>query len=74
MENKDDRFRFVEYSAEAAERSGYSDYSYWRSVFQNFFKKKSAVVMVFVFFAVVIFSFVALKIGHYTYSELKTIW
>ncbi len=72
MENKDDRFRFVEYSAEAAERSGYSNYSYWRSVFQNFFKKKSAVFMVFVFFAVVIFSFIALKIGHYNYAELKT--
>ena len=72
MENKDDRFRFVEYSAEAAERSGYSDYSYWRSVFQNFFKKKSAVFMVFVFLAVVFFSFIALRIGNYTYSELKT--
>ena len=40
-----DKFQFVEYSAEAAERIGYSDYSYWKSVFQNFFKKKSAVVM-----------------------------
>ena len=40
--NKDDLFRFVEYSPEAAERTGYSDYSYWKSVFQNFFKKKSA--------------------------------
>ena len=26
-----DKFRFVEYSAEAAERIGYSDYSYWKS-------------------------------------------
>ena len=41
-EKKDDLFRFVEYSAEAAERTGYSDYSYWKSVFQNFLKKKSA--------------------------------
>lgn len=69
--NKDDLFRFVEYSPEAAERTGYSDYSYWKSVFQNFFKKKSAVVMSCVFFALVIFSFVALWIGKYDYATLK---
>ena len=70
-EKKDDLFRFVEYSAEAAERTGYSDYSYWKSVFQNFLKKKSAVFMAVVFFALVIFSFVALHIGKYEYSSLK---
>ena len=64
-----DKFRFVEYSADAAERIGYSDYSYWKSVFQNFFKKKSAVVMAGVFFALVIFSFIALSIGKYNYSD-----
>ena len=70
--NKDDLFRFVEYSPEAAERTGYSDYSYWKSVFQNFFKKKSAVIMSCVFFALVIFSFVALWIGKYEYAALET--
>ena len=70
--NKDDLFRFVEYSAEAAERTGYSDYSYWKSVFQNFLKKKSAVVMAFIFFGLAIFSFVALAIGKYDYAELLT--
>ena len=70
-EKKDDLFRFVEYSAEAAERTGYSDYSYWKSVFQNFLKKKSAVFMAVVFFALVIFSFVALHIGKYEYTALK---
>ena len=70
-EKKDDLFRFVEYSAEEAERTGYSDYSYWKSVFQNFLKKKSAVFMAIVFFALVIFSFVALHIGKYEYSSLK---
>lgn len=66
-----DKFQFVEYSAEAAERIGYSDYSYWKSVFQNFFKKKSAVVMAGVFFALVIFSFIALKIGKYDYAHAQ---
>ncbi len=68
----DELFRFVEYSAEAAERTGYSDYSYWKSVFQNFMKKKSAVVMAIIFFALVIFSFIALMIGKYNYSSLLT--
>ena len=56
---RDESFRFVEYSADAAERIGYSNYSYWRAVFQNFMKKRSAVVMAFVFFAIVIFTFIA---------------
>lgn len=65
-----DLFQFVEYSPEAAERTGYSEYSYWKSVFQNFLKKKSAVVMSFIFFGLVIFSFVALIIGKYDYASL----
>ena len=69
---RDESFRFVEYSADAAERIGYSNYSYWRAVFQNFMKKKSAVVMAFVFFAIVIFTFIATAIGKFQYDELRT--
>lgn len=69
-QKKNDTFRFVEYSPEAAERTGYSEYSYWKSVFQNFFKKKSAVVMAAVFFGLVIFSFIAVAIGKYEFSTL----
>ena len=36
-------FYFVDYSPEEAERIGYSNYSYWGSVIQNFFKQKVAV-------------------------------
>lgn len=68
--NEDELFYFVDYSPEAAERIGYSDYSYWKSVFQNFLKKKSAVILSFVFFALVIFSFIALRIGKYDYASL----
>ena len=46
---QDELFRFVEYSPENAERIGYSNYSYWRSVMQNFLKRKSAVFMLIVF-------------------------
>lgn len=73
MKEKDgELFRFVEYSHDNAERTGYSNYSYWRSVFQNFLKKKSAVVMAGIFFALVIFSFIALRIGKYDYHTLLT--
>ncbi|MGN9165850.1 oligopeptide ABC transporter permease OppC [Tissierellaceae bacterium HCP3S3_D8] len=68
--NEDELFYFVDYSPEAAERIGYSDYSYWKSVFQNFLKKKSAVILSFIFFALVIFSFIALRIGKYDYASL----
>lgn len=71
MNNQDELFRFVEHSSEEAERIGYSDYSYWKSVFSNFVKKKSAVVMCFMFLAVFLFSFVALAIGKYDYAELE---
>lgn len=68
--NEDELFTFVEYNPEAAERIGYSEYSYWKSVFKNFLKKKSAVVLTVIFTALVIFSFVALKIGKYDYATL----
>ncbi len=72
LPNEDSLFTFVEYSPEAAEMTGYSDYSYWKSVFQNFMKKKSAVVLSIIFFALVIFSFIALAIGKYDYATLVT--
>lgn len=72
MKKQDELFRIVEYSADAAERIGYSNYSYWRSVWQNFLKKKSAVVMGIIFIALVVFSFIALGIGKYQYAELMS--
>ena len=35
-------FYFTEHSHVAAEQTGYSDYSYWRSVIQTFLKKKGS--------------------------------
>lgn len=72
LKNENELFTFVEYSPEAAEMTGYSEYSYWKAVFQNFLKKKSAVTLSFVFFALVIFSFIALMIGKYDYQTLVT--
>ncbi|MBE6011369.1 MAG: ABC transporter permease [Lachnospiraceae bacterium] len=52
--------------------TGYSDYSYWKSVLQNFLKRRSAVVLSIIFILLVIFSFVALAIGKYDYQTLVT--
>ena len=50
-------FSFAEYEAQAAERTGYSEYSYWKSVWRNFLKKKSAVAMLVIFFLLFAFTF-----------------
>ncbi len=55
-----------------AERVGYSNYSYWGSVVQNFLKHKAAVVCLFLFLFLVVFSFIALAIGKYDYQTLVT--
>ena len=63
-------FYFVDYSPEEAERIGYSNYSYWGSVIQNFLKQKVAVFCLILFLALTVFSFVALSIGKYHYTSL----
>ncbi len=64
-------FSFVEYRAEAAEEIGYSEYSYWRSVWQNFIKRRTAVFMSCVFILLFLFTFIAGPIGKYQYNEIK---
>lgn len=65
-------FAVAEYHSENAERIGYSQYSYWKSVWQNFIKKKSVKVMSAIFIALVIFSFVATRIGKYDFATLHS--
>lgn len=77
MENKNlteqELFTLVEYSPDDAERTGYSDYSYWKSVFTTFLKNKVAVGLMIVFIVVVIFSFVALAIAKFDYNMAANI-
>lgn len=63
-------FQFAEYRAQDAERTGYSNYSYWKSVWANFIKKKVAVVMAIVFVSLLIFTFIAPLISIY---DAKTV-
>ncbi|MBN2794328.1 MAG: ABC transporter permease [Clostridia bacterium] len=50
---EDAMFEFADYDAKEAERTGYSNYSYWRSTWRSFLKNRIAVVlMLFVVFIV----------------------
>jgi oligopeptide transport system permease protein len=69
--NPDELFYVVEYSHEDAEKTGYSNYSYWGSVFQNFLKHRIAVLFAILFLVLVAFSFIALAIGKYDFATLK---
>ncbi len=51
-------FTPAEYDEKGAERSGYSNYSYWRSTVRMFFKNKLAVAMLAVMMTLVIFTFI----------------
>ena len=65
-------FSFAEYSAEDAERIAYSKYSYWGSVFRNFFKRKSVLIMGSLFLILLIFNFLAPHIGRFKLADLHT--
>lgn len=64
-------FSFDEYNPEAAETTGFSGYSYWGSVWKNFLKNRVAVFMSIVFAALFVFTFVAGRIGHFSYAGLE---
>ncbi|MDD6041898.1 MAG: ABC transporter permease [Clostridia bacterium] len=64
-------FDFAEYHSQDAEKTGYSNYSYWKSVWANFIKKKVAVVMAIFFFALLIFTFIAPLISIYDANTVR---
>lgn len=52
-----EEFDFAEYDETAAERAGYSNYSYWRSTIRVFFKNKVAVTNLAIMLVLVLFTF-----------------
>lgn len=51
-------FSFAEFDEDASMRGGYSNYSYWRSTVQMFFKNKTAVALLIVIASILLFTFV----------------
>ena len=56
--SEEELFSFAEYKAEETEKTGYSNYSYWRSTLQSFCKNKVAVFLVFVVLGILLFTFI----------------
>lgn len=56
--SEEELFTFAEYNAEEAERTGYSNYSYWKATLQVFLKNKTAVFLLIVMAAIVLFTFI----------------
>lgn len=55
---KSDLFDFADYKEESAEKTGYSNYSYWRSTIQAFLKNKIAVILLCVIITILIFTII----------------
>ncbi len=56
--SEDELFTFAEYNSEEAERTGYSNYSYWKATLQVFLKNKIAVFLLIVMMGILAFTFI----------------
>jgi oligopeptide transport system permease protein len=52
-----DLFTFAQFDAESSERTGYSDYSYWKSTIRVFLKNKVAFVLLLLLVSLLVFTF-----------------
>ena len=50
------KFEFAAYDSEAAEKGGYSNYSYWRSTFRCFLKNKVSLSLLIVLAVLLVIS------------------
>ena len=53
-----DLFSFAGYDEKEAEKTGYSNYSYWGSTVRMFFKNKGAVAVMLLMLAIILFTFI----------------
>ncbi|MBQ8537871.1 MAG: ABC transporter permease, partial [Clostridia bacterium] len=53
-----DAFEFAPYDEAETERTGVSNYSYWRSTFQAFRKRKVAMTLLFIVLLILLFTFI----------------
>lgn len=51
-------FSFAEYDEAEAEKTGYSNYSYWGSTVRMFFKNRGAVAIMLLMLAIILFTFI----------------
>ena len=56
--SEEELFTFAEYDSKEAERTGYSNYSYWKATLQVFLKNKVAVFLLVVMVGIIVFTFI----------------
>lgn len=54
----DELFQFAGFDDKAAEKTGYSNYSYWRSTLRSFLKDKNAMFFLILVLAILLFTFI----------------
>lgn len=54
--SEEEKFEFVVYNESSSEKTGYSNYSYWRSTIQSFLRNKLAVALMIVIFFILLFT------------------
>ena len=64
-------FSFVEFDRRKSEDTGYSDYSYWRSVLRSFAKNKFAVTLLVIMVLLVVFAFFANATARFGIEDLN---
>ena len=56
--SEEELFSFAEFNQAEVEKTGYSNYSYWRSTLHAFLKNKGAVVLLVLLTALLVFTFI----------------
>jgi oligopeptide transport system permease protein len=56
--SEEELFSFAEFNESEVERTGYSNYSYWRSTLHAFFKSKGAVILLALLAVLLLFTFI----------------
>lgn len=67
------KFQFVARDASASEVIDAPTYSYWKSVFRQFFAKKSTLPMLIVLIAILLMSFIYPMFANYDFSDVSNI-
>ena len=67
------KFQFVERDDFASETIDAPSYSYWKSVFRQFFKKKSTIFMLAVLVGILLMSFVYPMFSNFDYNDVSKV-
>jgi len=67
------KFEFVELDSSASEVIDTPTYSYWKSVFRQFFSKKSTIAMLILLIAILLMSFIYPMFSNFDFNDVSDI-